>query len=440
MSQFGSRLATLQLSYLRLVLDGRAVRSGDLLEVSVVEPNPVAGDAIRVDAVTLAPLSATLAELAIDSHQALHLGNTSRYVFVIIQESQYAHIAAIKAANPHTKVFAYMEAPVVQHKSCSDPSPPAHSPHDSFGINYCFVAKYHPDWFLTGRAGNRQSYSDFPDCLAVDVGNAGYRSLWSTNVAAAVRADGFDGVYLDDVNTHPGHGLDGRIAKFSDQQYGNATVGFVRSVADNLTAHGLLTIANVGVDPWVSWQAEDTSMMARHLTAVNKEFYSRWGSVCGAYSARFSAPATQGNPPLTLLQDFQTNLEAQGAHLTGIDYGPTPTSSDAVTAMSYGRASFLMAWDGRPGSAYMFRPCGVVDPANAAWTTELGLPTGPRSTVNGMWERPFTNGLTLLNPSATRRATVAVDGTFVTPSGRRVSGHMTVEPATALLLKRISWS
>lgn len=94
----------------------------------------------------------------------------------------------------------------------------------------------------------------------------------------------------------------------------------------------------------------------------------------------------------TLLHDFQTKLEAQGAHVTGIDYGPTPTSSDAVAAMSYGRASSLMAWDGRPGSAYMFRPCGVVDPANAARTTELGLPTGPRSTINGMWERPFTNG------------------------------------------------
>jgi len=165
--------------------------------------------------------------LAIDTGQASYLGDTRGYRYVILQEYMYAHVAAIKAANPNTKVLSYMEAPVTKVQTCGS-SPSAYLPHDSFGMNYCYAHAYHPEWFLQNTSGQRLTYTDYPTYSAMDIGSQAYQNTWAKNVIAAVKADGFDGVYMDDVNTYPGHGINGKIAKYSDQAYGQAMAGFVR--------------------------------------------------------------------------------------------------------------------------------------------------------------------------------------------------------------------
>jgi hypothetical protein len=90
---------------------------------------------------------------------------------------------------------------------------------------------------------------------------------------------------------------------------------------------------------------------------------------------------------------------------------------------------FLLARDGRPGSAYIFRPCGSVDPANPAWMVNIGTPAGATTLLSsGPYGRGYSAGLVVLNPSRdTSRS-------FTVPAGYQMSGTITLAPETARLI------
>ncbi len=401
------------------------------------QPRPLQRATPIESATSPAPVArtgSTVGELSIDTGQADYLGDTSRYGYVILQEYMYARVADIKRANPDTVVLAYLEAPVTQTRTCGDATPPAYSHHDAFGVNYCYAAAHHPSWFLTGPSGNRFTYSDYPRSAVMDIGNVAYQNTWAANAIAAAEADGFDGIYLDNVNTYPGHGVDGQLAEYTDQAYGQAMAGFVASVADQLRAGGLLAVANVAANPWVGWQRADALALAAHLTALDREHYARYGDICGPFSERFNTTATNGTPPIADLLAYDQAVQETGAHLLGIDYGyPHATAADRAT-MSYGRAMFLLAWDGRPGSAYLFRPCGTVDPADPTWLVDLGAPAGAMRVTDGVYERRYSAGLVLLNASRATPATVAIPSGYVSADGAPVT-TATLPPQGAMLLR-----
>jgi hypothetical protein len=378
-----------------------------------------------------------VAGLAIDTGQQGYLGDTRGYRYVILQEYMYSHVAAIKAANPKTKVLAYMEAPVTKAQSCGS-SPSAYLSHDSFGVYYCYASAYHPEWFLHNGSGQRLTYTDYPAYSAMDVANPAYQSTWAKNVIAAVKADGFDGVYMDDVNTYPGHGINGKIAEYTDQGYGQAMVDFVRAVAPQIRSSGLAVAANVAANPWTSWQRTYGLAIAGQLDVYNREHYSRYGDICGPFSVRFNTTANNGTPPLATVLNYDQAVQAAGARLSGIDYGYTPATSDDLATMSYGRAAFLLAWDGKDGGAYIFRPCGKVDPANPRWMIDVGTPTTPAVLSGPVFTRTFTTGLVYLNPSPDTSVSVSIPAGYVDANGTPTTGTKTLPPQTAIILRTTS--
>ena len=54
--------------------------------------------------------------------------------------------------------------------------------------------------------------------------------------------------------------------------------------------------------------------------------------------------------------------------------------------MSYGKASFLLAWNGH-GGAFVYQPTSHQDPWNGAWTSNIGHPTGPAQHIGVAWTR-----------------------------------------------------
>ena len=50
------------------------------------------------------------------------------------------------------------------------------------------------------------------------------------------------------------------------------------------------------------------------------------------------------------------------------------------------------------------------DPTNGAWTTDIGKPARAKSRVGVGWERAYTDGKVLVNPSATSSQTFTVNG------------------------------
>src|SRR6266545_1857115 len=144
---------TLATSFKRIQVQGRAVRSGDVVDLYAYQPSVATGNAFYADAAMLsvtpatttstlppsptptptpsttpsptptstspstsstptstanttsppAPTTSSIAELSIDTGQAGYLGNTAPYTYVILQEYMYAHVADIKKANPNTE-------------------------------------------------------------------------------------------------------------------------------------------------------------------------------------------------------------------------------------------------------------------------------------------------------------------------------------------------
>lgn len=438
-----STTTSLRWYFTTLTVSLTAMRSGDVIDVYAYQDDVAPLSAFLVDDASLvattpppaADAPSTLGLLAYDTGQPEALGDTSRYAYVVVQENQFAHIAAIKQANPNTKVLAYMQAGNTHfYDSCSDTTDP-HIYGDSYGVSYCWANRYHPDWFLTDRAGTRLRTVDYNFLMPMDVGNSEFANIWASGTYANLMADGFDGVWMDDVNVDPGHGLNGRIAKYTDQQYGAATTQFGATVGDYLRARGMIAIANVGLEPWVSYQLADTLTIGQHLTAVNREHWVRYGDICGPFSERFNTTATYGTPPLSTMIDYAAQLQAQGTSVTGVDYGYPATTSDDEQTMTYGRALFLLTWNGAPGSAYFYRRCGVNETAYPQWTADLGLPLGPLvQDADGVLSRTFANGEVVLNPNRTTATHVSVPHGLHAASGAVAANAISVAPETAVIL------
>jgi hypothetical protein len=363
-----------------------------------------------------APTAPTVGGYALNNTQDISLlGNTAGYQSVVIQDYMYADIARIKAANPNTKVMAYENAAISQ-----GPNSCQYDMHTAAGVSYCYANADHPEWFLLSRSGRRAVYADYPSYFAMDIGNPEYQSAWLKAVVSQEKRDGFDGVWLDDVNTHPGHGLDGTLQKYSDDQYGNAMVSFIAAVAPGLRANGLLVDANVGVDPWNGAEMSKARAMAPYLSALNREFLVRWGS-----GPLFS----DGLWRSTL--DFMDAINATGTPITAICYGEL---SD-TRAMRYFRATFLLGWSGLAGSAIFYRPSENTDPWSPDWTTDIGSPTNARYAVGAGWRRDFTGGTVVVDPSSKASQTFALGGKYIMPDGSAVT-TVKLSPTTALVLPK----
>jgi hypothetical protein len=113
--------------------------------------------------------------------------------------------------------------------------------------------------------------------------------------------------------------------------------------------------------------------------------------------------------------------------------GPACTLSEA---MMYGIAAFRLKWDGSGGGYRMEQTVGI-DPWNAAWTQNIGTPTGAIYAVSTGWRRNYTRGTVIVNPKARGSGAITFNlgATYLAPNGKRVTS-VTLQPVRAMILTR----
>ena len=90
------------------------------------------------------------------------------------------------------------------------------------------------------------------------------------------------------------------------------------------------------------------------------------------------------------------------AQNAGVDfYGGMKGSATDTGKMMYGKASFLLKWNGKGGGFFWQMNDTASDPWNPAWTTNIGTPKAARYQVGVGWRRDYTGGTALVNPSPT---------------------------------------
>ena len=236
----------------------------------------------------------------------------------------------------------------------------------------------------------------------------------------------WDGVYLDDTNLYPGHGMDGRIQEATGAQYREATLDFVADVSPALQAEGFVTMANVGMDMYDPAQRAAAKQLARNIDVYNREYFVRWSD-----SPVFTTPhASRGNEWTDELVHME-EIQRAGASFSAVVYGDTTEAE----VQRYARATFLLGWDGTDGGALMYRASGASDGWLADWTTDVGYPVEARQAVGKGWQRDYTAGTVIINPHPSGNQTFALGGSYRLPSGS-CTDSVDLGPASALVLPR----
>jgi hypothetical protein len=120
--------------------------------------------------------------------------------------------------------------------------------------------------------------------------------------------------------------------------------------------------------------------------------------------------------------------QSLGKDFFGLTYGP----ADDAQRMSYGRASFLLEWNGG-GGAFLYQPTDRQDPWNGAWTRDIGRPEGAKRRVGVAWLRTYSGGIVLVNPDPSRSQHLDLGHRYLSPDGTPVS-QVTLAPTTGLIL------
>jgi hypothetical protein len=268
----------------------------------------------------------------------------------------------------------------------------------SYTTGVTYSQAYSQGWLLKSSSGKfllNAAYGTF----CADVGSAAYQRAWISNVLGYLAAHrGIKGVFNDNTVADPKADCGAYPAKYpSTAAWSAAMLSFVRAVYSALHAHGYYLALNAN-----AYVAGDTSGMdgtstlkwwkeiGRYSDGLMNESYAETPN--GTQKLRASGPAWYQE--WDAWQRLIPTAQSMGKDFIGLTY----QSCSATAAMTYARASFLLGWNGG-GSVFIYN-CGSSDPTNKAWTTSIGTPAGSKLHVGVGWQRAYTGGTVLVNPSA----------------------------------------
>ena len=124
--------------------------------------------------------------------------------------------------------------------------------------------------------------------------------------------------------------------------------------------------------------------------------------------------------------------QAAAAQDAGADFFAGMKGSAGETGkMMYGKASFLLVWNGS-GGGFFWQSTDGSDPWNPAWTVDIGTPEAARYQVGVGWRRQYSAGTALVNPHYSSAQTFSLGGSYLTPSGSTVTS-VTLGPVTGMV-------
>jgi hypothetical protein len=336
--------------------------------------------------------------------------SAQRNQYVILTDSKVDQMRQMKAANPDLKVLLYKNL-TSSRKDCT-------ATECGSGLPYQTADSQHPEWFLLNKQGQRIAFNDYPDLWAMDVGSASYQTQWADNVINEVKRDGWDGVFLDDVDLSMMYHYDvTNIAKYpSDSAWQAATQSALAAIGPRIKAAGKLAVANIG--SWSQYPAVGDSWLS-YLDGGMEEHFAKWGSYADGGYADQGTWQKQMNS-LKYAQD-------QGKVFLAV----THSANGDETAARYGWASTLLEAQG--SAEFALHDDYTYENWFPEYDYDIGDPTGPESTDStGIHRRVFSNGIVVVNPTA-RGLSASLGGVY-SGSGLADVSSVSLAPHTAYVL------
>ncbi|HEV7586373.1 MAG TPA: putative glycoside hydrolase [Solirubrobacteraceae bacterium] len=341
--------------------------------------------------------------------------SAQRNTYIDLQAWEGAKAAELKAANPHLKVLVYQNLGAMSQGI----GPNGLS---SSGVNYAEANSAHPGWFLTGAGGERLAFEDFKWLWAADVANPEYQHLWAANVIRLLTSGPWDGVMMDDTNTTNRYHFNpsSKVTKYpTDAAYQGAVRSMLEYVGPAIQAAGKLAVPNMG-----SW-SEYPAAVKEWLPFVSggmDEMFVKWSKSAGqGYRGSHEWESEVGEIATTesMGKQFIAITQAEPGDAQGARYGW------ASTLLAGNGHTIFMASNGHPGEETWL----------GDYETAIGTPTSAAAALgNGAWQRQFTNGLVLVNP--TTSSVQASFGAAYSGDGLTNATGATLAPHSALVLTR----
>jgi hypothetical protein len=280
------------------------------------------------------------------------------------------------------------------------------------GVSTSEASAHH--WLLRDADGNLLVEDGYDNVHLADVGSSAYQRAWLRNVLGFLRSTGIRGVFIDDVQADASLWTVGHVypAAYPDQpSWAAAMTSFVRAVGPALKARGYYVLLNA------NGHVPDSS------SEDSGQYDASWWRQLAPYASGLLKESWQQNP-IDAAQMRSLGVEwyqlwggwerlVSVAQRAGVDFfGLTYGTRDDVRAMRFGKASFMLDWNGR-GGAFMFETTEG-DPYNLAWGADLGRPLRRKVKLEpGVWRRRYERGLVVVNATL-EPVTVHVHGAPVT--------------------------
>jgi hypothetical protein len=319
------------------------------------------------------------------------------------------YVAQMKAANPGLKLFVYLNGTFSSSQSAT---------------------QYPDSWYLRDAHGNKIRALGFNTYL-LDPRNP----AWQTEVLRLCQTrlvySGYDGCFVDVLGlsgVNPlsvtGIPIDPRTGvAFTRSAWLNATESIAEYVRQNIAPHPV--IGN-GLGFGGSYFNKDapTERILDGLTGGMAEVFVR--------------PATSGvNVYKNEVNwkydvDMLADAAARGQFVAAITKVWTAsTAAQQDSWHRYALGTFLLGY--QPGAAYFtFRTDHTLTSPSPYWDVQIGDPVDAYAKAGGVYQRSFTNGRVLVNPT-TAPATVNLGGSYVDLDGGTVT-TVTLQPHTAEIL------
>jgi hypothetical protein len=180
---------------------------------------------------------------------------------------------------------------------------------------------------------------------------------------------------------------------------------------------------NIAMNPWEDVHKAQALAMLPGMSHWMREYWMRWDD-----SANFT-----GSMWSTTL-DLMVAAQAEGVGFLGLTLGPGEEGAPA--GMVYGRASWLIAWDGHSDSAWGYLDATRLgDPWTPDWGSHPGDPLGSAVAEGVGWRREFDDALVLVNPGAAASQAFAIGAGWRGDDGPAPE-ILTLGPASAVVLGR----
>lgn len=354
-----------------------------------------------------------------EQRRACHRQTAEHYRYIVVQwyakNDSRCPLQRVRAANPRARVLAYQNLGAMIAGPHTDGRPSTCVTQEEAAAHDAATPR--DSWRLHDLTGRVLRFRDEHAFLQpANVGRDSYQRQCERRLER-VKADGYDGVFVDDVNVSPGHGLGeasgASIAEYpTDAAYGEAMVQALRRIGPGAERLGLLVIPNVAAEPGTPAQRARTLELARAGSGLFWEFWTRWsGTGPGISGAAWEASVTLALAVQQLGKPFLANTY----------HGPSRGGSAAD--QQYAAASFWLVWDGHQDSAWGYNLPGHPEAAfSPAWGPDLGAPMDlDRVPVGVGWRRRYTAGVAIVNPSPAQEQRFDLGARYRRPDGSPVT-------------------